>query len=70
MPKGITQAKEAQNGIRINPAKIWATWLNKGKVHDRPKGGSTSTSQMITWQKQWSGMVGILVNPQTRSKKR
>ena len=71
MPKRIKWAKEAQDGIRINPTRnIGQCELNKRKVHGRPKRSPASTSQVVTWQKQWNDMARTLVNPQTRSKER
>ena len=71
MPKGIKWAKEAQDGMRINPAENTGQCeLNKRKVHGKPKRGPASTSQVVTWQKQQNGVIGTLVDPQTRSKEK
>ena len=37
--------------------------LSRGKVYSKPKRGLASTSQMITWQKQWGNMAKVLADP-------
>ena len=64
MPNRIKWAKEAQDGIRINPAENnEQRELNKRKVHGRPKKGPASTSRVVTWQKQWNDVAGTLDDP-------
>ena len=58
---GQESPKEREN----KPNDSNGLWeLSKRKVYDGPKRGSTSTSQMITWQKQWGDMAEVSADPQ------
>ena len=70
-PKEMKWAKEAQDGMKINPAETLdnVNWIRE-KVCGRRKRHPTGTSQAVTLQKQQNGVAGTLVDPQTRSKER
>ena len=67
MPKGIKQAKEAQNSLRTSSVVVlgYTNWV-EGKMRGRPKGGLVSTNQNATWRRQWGDVTEVSANPQRR----
>ena len=73
MPEEMKQAKDVQKNKmgqgspkqceykRNNSTRLLE--LSRGKVYSKPKRGLASTSQMITWQKQWGNMAKVLADP-------
>ena len=58
MGQGSPKQREYKPNDSIGPLE-----LSKKKVYSKPKRGPASTSQMITWQKQWGDIAKVSADP-------